>query len=206
MTEEVRSHLFEPFFTTKEPGKGTGLGLSTVYGIVKQGGGTIAVDTAAGCGTTFRIFFPLAGPLRADDRVPELQKFESRAATILIAEDQDDVRRLLVTVLTQLGYRPIATQDGQSALRQFAKAGDSIDALISDILMPGMNGFELAQELRDIRPGLPVLFISGYAPDAHFENGEWPEAGTSFLPKPFTRDTLAQKLGEVLRSKTASAS
>jgi len=205
MREEVRSHLFEPFFTTKAPGKGTGLGLSTVYGIVRQGGGTIAVDTADGCGTTFRIYFPFAPSPPEDVQVSQAQIVYPGGATVLIAEDQDDVRPLLVTMLTELGCRPIATRDGESALREFANSGERIDVLISDVLMPGMGGFDLAQTLRATRPGLPVLFISGYAPDSNSDEAAWPEWGSCFLPKPFTREMLAQKLGEVLRQASTGA-
>ncbi len=199
MTEDVRSHLFEPFFTTKEPGKGTGLGLSTVYGIVKQGGGTISVETAAGCGTTFRIYFPVTELPCTELPVPQPQVGQTSRATILIAEDQDDVRGLLVAMLTELGHHPIATRDGESALREFTSAREPIHALISDVLMPGMSGFDLAQVLRASRPDLPVLFISGYAPEASSDAVSWPEWGNCFLAKPFTRDTLARKLSEVLR-------
>jgi PAS domain S-box-containing protein len=202
MSEEVRSHLFEPFFTTKEAGKGTGLGLSTVYGIVKQGGGTIAVDTADGCGTSFRIYFPLAPPPAADSQVSNIQVFHGGGATVLVVEDQDDVRQLLITMLTELGFHPIATRDGESALREFSSA---VDLLISDVLMPGMSGFDLARTLRTKRPGLGVLFISGYAPDGNSGAATWPDCGGSFLPKPFTRETLAQKLGEVLQKAGRAA-
>jgi PAS domain S-box-containing protein len=202
MSEEVRSHLFEPFFTTKEPGKGTGLGLSTVYGIVNQGGGSIAVDTAAGCGTTFRIYFRLAPLATTDSEPSDLQVVYGGGATVLVVEDQDDVRQLLITMLTELGYRPIATRDGQCALCEFS---DSIDLLISDVVMPGMSGFDLAQMVRATRPGLPVVFISGYAPDATFDDAGWRDLGGSFLSKPFSRETLAQKLGEVLKKADRAA-
>jgi PAS domain S-box-containing protein len=202
MTEDVRSHLFEPFFTTKEPGKGTGLGLSTVYGIVKQGGGTIAVDTASGCGTTFRIYFPLASPPALDSPSSNARVTHGGGASVLVVEDQDDVRQLLITMLTELGYRPVATRDGESALREFSS---SIDVLISDVLMPGMNGFDLFQALRATRPGLGVLFISGYAPDPDSDEAAWPDWGGCFLPKPFTRETLARKLGEVLQKARRAA-
>jgi PAS domain S-box-containing protein len=204
ISDEVRSHLFEPFFTTKEPGKGTGLGLSTVYGIVTAGGGAIAVDTAAGRGTTFRILFPLAQLRPAATRAVETQVPHRAGGTILVAEDQDDVRRLLVTMLTELGYRVIATRDGESALREFGTSGERIDTLISDVLMPGMSGFELAQTLKAMRPGLPVLFISGFAPEANSAEARR-EGGSGFLAKPFTREMLAQKLAEVLRQVAGTA-
>jgi CheY-like chemotaxis protein len=127
---------------------------------------------------------------------------QGNGATVLVVEDQDDVRQLLLTMLTELGYRPIAARDGESALREFTS---SIDLLISDVLMPGMSGFDLVQTLRATRPGLGVLFISGYAPDANSDEAAWPDWGGCFLPKPFTRETLAQKLGEVLQKARGAA-
>jgi PAS domain S-box-containing protein len=198
MTADIRSHLFEPFFTTKEPGKGTGLGLSTVYGIVKQSGGAIAVDTAAGCGTTFRFYFPQAQLQPADSLVPLAAVLHPGGSTILVAEDQDDVRRLLGTMLRELGYRALATADGESALREFQDGIERIDALITDVVMPGMSGFDLARLLRVTRPDLPVLFISGYAPAVSPDDRGPADLRSCLLPKPFTREALAQKLGEVL--------
>lgn len=204
MTPEVRSHLFEPFFTTKEPGKGTGLGLSTVYGIVKQSGGMIAVESSAGLGTTFRIYFPAAYAAPSETREPQAESGRPLAATVLVSEDQDDVRRLLVSMLRELGYAAIETTGGESAAAIVERSNEAVDLVITDIMMPGMNGFDLARVLQRIRPDLPVIFVSGFAAPLKLEEGAPPEWGDRFIAKPFTREALARKIDEVLRGRPAA--
>jgi PAS domain S-box-containing protein len=199
MPDDVRESIFEPFFTTKEQGKGTGLGLATVYGIVRQSGGWIEVDSAVGEGTSFRIYLP-----RIDAHVdaPDLDRGSvaqpGGEATILVVEDQDAVRRLSKLTLSTLGYRVLEAEHGARALELVAVFPGEIHLLLTDIVMPGMNGPELARELRRLRPNLRVLLMSGYTEEAILSQGS-PETEMAFLPKPFTPDDLAAKVREVLR-------
>jgi two-component system cell cycle sensor histidine kinase/response regulator CckA len=204
MTPEVRSHLFEPFFTTKEPGKGTGLGLSTVYGIVKQSGGMIAVDSSAGLGTTFRIYFPAAHAVPAETKTPQFESIPPAPATVLVSEDQDDVRRLMASMLRELGYQAIEASGGEAAAAIVERSKGAIDLVITDIMMPGMTGFDLARILHRTRPGLPVIFVSGFANPLKPEEDAPAEWGDRFIAKPFTRDALARKIEEVLRGPAAA--
>src|SRR5258708_5953677 len=163
MDAETRSHLFEPFFTTKMPGKGTGLGLSTVYGIVRQSGGYISVDSELGRGTTVEI--PLPRVLDAAHAVRPRAESGSLPAgneVVLLAEDEERVRSLAARVLGQQGYKVIEACDGQQALEIAERCGGEIHLLFSDIMMPRMNGLELAERLRRCRPGIKVLLTSGY--------------------------------------------
>ncbi len=187
MAPEVQAHLFEPFFTTKEQGKGTGLGLSTVYGIVQQASGTIAVESAVGRGTTVRVSFPHGA--RQADAVEELPA-RSRAGgseTILVVEDEEMLRDLMRSVLGSAGYRVILASDGRAALE--AAGGAGIDLLATDLVLPGLGGRQVAEELRCRYPGLPVLFISGYTAD---NAGDYDRTsdGRAFLQKPFTSEVL----------------
>jgi PAS domain S-box-containing protein len=196
MSAEVRDRLFEPFFTTKGPGKGTGLGLSTVYGIVKQSGGYISVDSEVGRGTRFDIYFP-----RVDGELtPETEAGSGRregSETVLVVEDEDMLRELICEQVESYGYRVLNAGRPEVALRIAAEETGEIDLLLIDVVMPEMNGRELAERLKARRPRLRVLFMSGYTDDVLSRQGEL-VAGTHLLSKPFTGDALARKLREVL--------
>lgn len=195
VSEQAR--VFEPFFTTKEFGKGTGLGLATVYGVVRQCGGEVRVKSALGTGTTFEILFPvvveaLEAPLRA------MPAGSSRGhETLLLVEDADPVRAVLRKALEQLGYTVLQAEDGNAALA-IARAGQSrFDLLITDAILPGVRGQQLAERIRAVRPGLNVLFMSGYAGDVIAPGGAL-EPWASFLQKPFSPDDLGRKIREML--------
>jgi CheY-like chemotaxis protein len=197
MTPEVLRHAFEPFFTTKEPGKGTGLGLSTVYGIVTQSHGRLRVGSEPGCGTTFEIFFPQAGEPVAC-RTPTMATCGARGSeTVLLVEDDAMVRRLTEATLERAGYRVLAAANGADAQRLAAGRGGSIDLVITDLVMPGMPGPELARRLEAAHPGLRVLYMSGYADDTMARLG-LSEERVSVLAKPFAPDELARRVREVL--------
>jgi CheY-like chemotaxis protein len=198
MSPETQSHLFEPFFTTKEQGKGTGLGLATVYGIVKQSGGDIWVASEMGRGSTFEIYLPRV------DGAPELPQQESTRArprkgteTVLLAEDAEVLRRLLREILTQNGYTVLAAPNGSEALRLSRAHSGPIHLLVTDMVMPQMNGRELASRLAPERPETRVLFMSGYTEEAIATHGVF-DPGTQFLEKPFTPDSLARKVRQML--------
>ena len=198
MDAETKSHAFEPFFTTKEQGKGTGLGLSTVYGIVKQSGGHIWVYSEPGHGATFKIYLPCVeeaiAPLDlARAPVPAAGGRE----TILLAEDDPPVREVASEFLAQKGYRVLRAPDGQTALEMARAHAGEIHILVTDIVMPGMTGRELATALVAERPNVRVLYMSGYTDDAVVRHGVLDE-GLPYLQKPFSPDTLARKVREVL--------
>ncbi len=190
-------HAFAPFFTTKQEGRGTGLGLSTVKEIVEQSGGEIRVESQPGAGATFTIRLPRVRPVEAAGRAAEEQASKTGHETVLLVEDEESVRNLLTYMLQTRGYRVLQAPSGTEALPIFeAHAGD-IDLVLTDIVMPGMSGLELAGRLRRMRPETPIVFISGYSGDVLTRTGPLPE-GTSFLPKPLRPDVLAAKLREAL--------
>jgi two-component system cell cycle sensor histidine kinase/response regulator CckA len=196
MEQAVIDHAFEPFFTTKPAGRGTGLGLSTVYGIVKQSDGYIFLYSKPGEGTMVRIFFPVvdaAGPQEA----PGPASVRCGNETVLVAEDERAVRRLVKTALEEQGYRVLSAVDGDDALRILSKLGDQIDALLTDTVMPRMGGRELARQARLRFPSLPVLFMSGYLGNDVEERGLL-EPGVPFVQKPFSTEELAQRVRAVL--------
>ncbi len=203
MDPQTLAHAFEPFFTTK--GQGTGLGLSTVYGIVKQSGGTIRASSEPGRGTTFRIYFPReeAAPA-ASRRDPEPAVPERRGQTILVVEDSDPVRDLVSQVLAGDGYSVLVARSGQEALRIAERHRGTIHLLITDVVMPGMRGREVADRIAAARPGTRVLFVSGYTEDAIVHQGVL-EAGIDFLGKPFTPRALERKVGEILARPAAAS-
>jgi CheY-like chemotaxis protein len=198
MSEEVKARIFEPFFTTKEKGVGTGLGLSTTYGAVHQAGGSIEVYSEVGIGTTFKIYLPRVVEEAVipviDDRPTELP---GGSETVLIVEDEGNLRNLCVRILEQLGYRVLQARVGAEAIAEAQGYGDRIDLLLTDVVMPGMNGAELAAQLVPHHPGMKVLFTSGYTEDVISHHGVLAE-GVSFLGKPYTPSALARKVREVI--------
>jgi PAS domain S-box-containing protein len=197
MDEETQSHLFEPFFTTKEKGKGTGLGLSTVYGIVKQNGGSIVVESQKDQGATFKIYFPLIeqgaqGPAGAPDAEPMHGR-----ETILLVEDEPSVRGLVHETLRLHGYTVLEARHGIEALMTGAKHQGPIHLLLTDVVMPQMSGPEVAEKIQIVRPGIKVLYMSGYPDHPLFEQGGI-SRDASFLAKPFTPNVLAKKVRAVL--------
>lgn len=197
MPSEVQAKVFEPFFTTKPIGKGTGLGLSVVHGIVTQSGGDIAVQSQVGVGTTFRILLPMAEANRNDE--PEVQALTSSSGTetILLVEDEDSVRRIACVALETQGYRVLPASSAAEGIELFKQHGDGIKLLVSDLVMPGMGGGQLAKELRFLRPSLKVLFISGYTEEICVQQGVMTSM-ESFLAKPFKPSTLARKVRTIL--------
>ena len=196
MDTATQERIFEPFFTTKAKGKGTGLGLSTVYGIVRQSGGHIEVRSALGRGTTFEIFLPQVAasvPARSGHALGAIPR---GTETVLVVEDEDAVRHIVRRVLEEQGFTIMEARDGHEALRVCAQHGDDVDLVLSDVIMPGMGGRQLARALAATRPSLPVLFMSGYTDDGELAGGS--EAGSSVLAKPFTAETLARHVREAL--------
>ena len=202
MDAETRSHIFEPFFTTKGAGKGTGLGLSTVYGIVKQSGGTIWVESAPGRGTTFEIYLPLVEETAASGELHRALPAPTPGGTetILVVEDEMSVRKLAAEFLGSNGYRVLEAQDGAEALQVCEEHRAPIHLLMTDVVMPGMSGRELAVRLTGARPEMKVIYVSGYTDDAIVQHGVR-EEGTVFLQKPFSLDALARTVREALDSK-----
>ena len=206
MDEATKAHLFEPYFTTKEQGKGsTGLGLSTVYGIIKQSGGHVWVDSVPGQGTTFRIYMPHA---TSRDSLPTVSPRPRVAAsgqeTILLVDDEEALRLAARRMLQRAGFTVLQATDGADALRVLAEHTGPVHALVTDVVMPGVGGPELVRRLREVRPDLPTLFISGYTEEGVRTQGNLrPDA--AFLAKPFTQDDLVRKLREVLAKPGAKA-
>jgi PAS domain S-box-containing protein len=200
MDAETQNRIFEPFFTTKDVGKGTGLGLSTVYGIVAQHQGWIDVYSELGHGTTFRIYFPESAQAPEHAAPAVAEHGGTGTATILLVEDQDGLRQLGEEVLTDAGYRVLSAPHGHAALKLVEEHPERIDLLITDVVMPEMNGPELAERLARLRPGLTVLFVSGYSGDALLHRGSI-EDGTAFLQKPFSPTALRSKVAELLANR-----
>ena len=194
---EAFSHLFEPFFTTKEVGNGTGLGLAVVYGIVQQNHGDIAVHSAPACGTVFRIYLPRSGDAPAVIPLPApAGRPATGSETILLVEDEELVRELLCEMLQLHGYRVLAAAQGHDALQLCAQLDEAIHLLVTDVVMPHMTGYELAERLTAVYPDLRVLLISGYAGEVAEGNDRLPPHA-AFLQKPFTPDVLAAKVRDV---------
>jgi PAS domain S-box-containing protein len=198
MDEETRSHLFEPFFTTKGPERGTGLGLATVYGIVQQSGGHIDVRSEPGRGTTFEIYLPRSkASLPPEPAGPDAGEVHAGSETILLVEDEAAVRALLGRALRGSGYTVLEAASGADALRLAEQHAGPIHLLVTDVVMPAMNGRQVAERLAELRPGVRALFVSGYTDDAVVRHGLGGE-GPAFLQKPFTPDALARKVRELL--------
>jgi len=201
MSKETQAHIFEPFFTTKEKGKGTGLGLSTVYGIIKQSGGYVFVESEAGRGTRFRIYLPrVEEAAEAAGVTHAARSVAGGSETVLLAEDEESVRELVRETLEAKGYKILACENAEAALQMAAAHAGTIDLLITDLVMPGMSGRELAKRLCALRPHTRVLYLSGYTEDVLAHPGMI-EPGTVFLQKPFTLQILARRVREVLRGQ-----
>jgi two-component system, cell cycle sensor histidine kinase and response regulator CckA len=198
MDEVTQSHIFEPFFTTKGQGKGTGLGLSTVYGIVKQSGAGISVESAPQQGTTFCVYFPrtdgyaLAQPAECEQSSPVAGN-----ETILLVEDDSSVRELVERVLRSRGYNVLSAQHGTAALSLASERDWPVDLVLTDMVMPAMSGRELVEALQVERPRLRVLYMSGYTDDEVLRRGLH-DPNTSFIQKPFTAENLATQVRKVL--------
>lgn len=200
MDAETKEHIFEPFFTTKELGKGTGLGLSTVYGIVKQSGGNICVYSEPGAGATFKIYFPaIEEEAVMHKAVDEPAVAFGGAETLLLVEDDDQVREMTAIFLREYGYEVLVAATGNQALEICEQEGRGIELVITDVVMPQMNGRELITHLRQLLPEVKVLYMSGYADDAILRRGLLNEK-FAFIQKPFTADALAQKIREVMNA------
>ena len=204
MAEETRARIFEPFFTTKDHGKGTGLGLSTVQGIVERCGGVIRVESALGEGTTFEVWLPRVEPELAVVAPSDAPPLIAGGTTILVVEDEPLVRRLVCSGLREAGYVVLEAQNGAEARRLSAAHSGSIEVLVTDVVMPGEGGVELATHLVATRPDLRVLYISGYTEDAILPHGV-PTDGASFLQKPFTSAALQARIHGLLHPEVAPA-
>jgi two-component system, cell cycle sensor histidine kinase and response regulator CckA len=201
MNPETVAHIFEPFYTTKESGQGTGLGLSTVYGIVKQSGGYIWVYSEPGKGTTFKVYLPrVAKPVEAKPERVEPAAANKGSETILLVEDEEAVRELASRILSAKGYSVVAAKSVKEAEEWCEKQGGKIHLLLTDIIMPGTSGRELARRITVKHPQTRVLYMSGYTDNVLAQGGEL-EAGLSFLQKPFTPAALVQKVRDVLDSR-----
>jgi CheY-like chemotaxis protein len=204
MDQEVLSHIFEPFFTTKGPDKGTGLGLSTIYGIVEQYGGFIEVYSQPGQGSRFDLYLPACpAPPPAERAASGWRAVPSaspcKAETILVVEDEQEVRSLISRILARSGYRLLEAENGKEALLACDLHQDPIHLMVTDVVMPGMSGCELAERLAAWRPRMKVLYISGYAEEFVAERGML-KPNTPFLQKPFTAETLVSKVRQLLDS------
>jgi CheY-like chemotaxis protein len=199
MSAETQAHIFEPFFTTKAQGKGTGLGLATVYGVVKQSGGFIWVYSEVGRGTSFKIYLPRVDqPVERLSPVQTVSEAPGGTATILLTEDEQDVREVAREFLESGGYAVIEARDGAEALGLVHKHEGTINLLVTDMVMPGMTGLELAARLKKERPGLRILYMSGYSERAASESLQ-ADPSMRLLTKPFSRWALLRAVHELLK-------
>jgi two-component system, cell cycle sensor histidine kinase and response regulator CckA len=197
MDRETLDHIYEPFFTTKEPGAGTGMGLATVHGIVEQHGGAIVAASEPGRGSSFTIYLPASGPVAPAPAPDETRPLVGGDETILLAEDQEEVRELLVEVLRGLGYRVLAAADGVEALALLNAAAGRVDLVLTDVVMPRMGGKELAETVHRSSPTIPFLFSSGYVPDGERASLDG-KAAVDFIAKPYSVETLSRKVRELI--------
>jgi two-component system cell cycle sensor histidine kinase/response regulator CckA len=195
---ETLAHIFEPFFTTKERGKGTGLGLATVYGVVKQSGGYVWVDSKLENGSSFKVYLPrIEAPVSVPDHAAPPAEIFGGTETVLLVEDADALRKLTHVLLERNGYRVLAAANGTEALQMMQEKPERIDLLLTDVIMPGIDGRTLAKRLELLQPGLKVLYVSGYTDAAIVGHGAF-ESGACLLLKPFSEESLIQKVREVL--------
>jgi CheY-like chemotaxis protein len=198
MDEETRQKIFDPFFTTKEVGKGTGLGLAVVYGIIKDHEGFINVYSEPGEGTTFRIYLPLiSSDVRVEEIAPEKETLARGTETILLTEDDESVRGIISIVLKQEGYTVIEAEDGLDAVKKFMENRETIHLLLSELIMPKMNGIEAYDEMKSWRPDLKAIFASGYAPDFIRQKMSF-ESGVVLISKPILPYALLKKVRSIL--------
>ncbi len=204
IAEAELDRIFEPFYSTKEVGAGTGLGLSTVYGIVSQTGGFVEVKSEVGAGSSFSIYLPhhVAAEEAAETTAAEASRDLTGVGTVLLVEDEDAVRAFGARALQNKGYKVLEANSGEAALEVLKNGGQAVDLLITDVVMPRLDGPSLVRKVRETRPDLPVIFISGYAEDG-FRQRLGREAGIHFLPKPFSLKDLAGKVKEVMGEKVA---
>jgi two-component system, cell cycle sensor histidine kinase and response regulator CckA len=204
MSDETKARIFEPFFTTKASGKGTGLGLATVYGVVKQSGGFIWVDSTPGSGSRFEVYLPRVEQAITPNPSEQIAPVKARAVgTVLLAEDEEAVRMLAFEFLTAAGYRVYVAADGQRALEIAEHLKEPIDVLVTDVVMPKMRGPELAKRMRVTRPDLKVVFMSGYLEQN--DGGEDFTGNAAFLQKPFSKDVLVRQVAATLAGEVSNA-
>jgi CheY-like chemotaxis protein len=197
MPSDVSARAFEPFFTTKDIGHGTGLGLSQVYGFVKQSGGHARIYSELGQGTTIKMYFPRFGGDPLQDAPPEPVAVPPEVAdTVLLVEDDEALRGYVSELLADLSYRVLVAPDAQKAMK-ILEGDDHVDLLLTDVVMPGTNGRELAKQATTLRPALPVLFMTGYSRNAIVHHGRLDE-GVDLLQKPFTQSELANRVSEII--------
>jgi CheY-like chemotaxis protein len=204
MDRATQARIFEPFFTTKKVGEGTGLGLATVFGIVQQSGGTIAVQSEPGKGTKFEVYFPASDRVQVGPAVPaRVESWALRGSeTILLVEDEERVRSLARTILRKYGYTVLDAQSPGDALLLCEQHAGTIHLLLTDVVMPRMSGRQLAERLVPIRPNMKVLYMSGYTDDAVVREGVQ-HASVAFIQKPITPEALARKIRVVFDSAAA---
>lgn len=200
MDQETQQHIFEPFYTTKEAGKGTGLGLATIYGIVTQNRGFVTVQSRPGVGTTFRIFFPRCDEPQIQDETPEPSIHLDRPATVLLVEDDISVRDMTAEILNEIGYNTLIAATPREALEICSNARNKPDLLLTDVIMPEMNGRELALRIEEMIPGIRVLFMSGYTADVIDQKGVLGE-GMNFIHKPFGWSDLHSRIQQILKER-----
>jgi CheY-like chemotaxis protein len=199
MNAETLEHLFQPFFTTKPVGKGTGLGLATVFGIVKQSGGFIFPESEVGKGTVFKIYFPSVAAKAEPTAVPRSHVAKKQAATILLVEDEPAFRDLLTEGLEAAGYRVLVGENGVDALHVASQFAEPIELLLTDVIMPQMNGPDLAKYVKDVHPEAKVLYISGYTDDKLQLISS--DADVALLQKPFYMHDLLRKMQQLLQQR-----
>ena len=201
MDDATRARMFEPFFTTKAPGHGTGLGLSTVLGVVQQNGGIVQVDSDVGVGSTFRVYWPLQREPYAPPPAPvTAPASRGRGEHVLLVEDDELVRTFVVRGLKRLGFTVTVCESGASAVRFFGDGAAPPDILVTDVVMPHMNGRQLAEFVNARHPGLPILYVSGYTDDIIAQQGIVRD-GVDLLQKPFSIDTLGGRIRQLLDAR-----